>query len=80
MLDGLRLPIYGADDCAALRDNPVHVVGAEISRRRRERSAGDRGSEGVRRRRARIKTMACAKNSALDESGRSRRFERPLST
>ena len=58
MLEGLRLRVYGADDGTALRDPPLHMVGAEIPRRRRERSAGEWGSEGVRRPRARIKTMA----------------------
>ena len=30
MLEGLRLPIYGADDGAALRGHPVHVVGGKF--------------------------------------------------
>ena len=40
MLDRLRLPVYGDDDGAALRDI-LFVVGADVSGRRREWSAGD---------------------------------------
>jgi hypothetical protein len=49
MLDGLRLPVYEADDGAALR-HPLHVGGGEIPRRRRERSAGNGRQEGVTQR------------------------------
>ena len=49
MLDGLRLLFYGADDGAALHDILFHVVGTEISRRRREPGTGDWGPEDVRR-------------------------------
>ena len=40
MLDSLRLPVYGADDGAALGD--TLFTWWELPRRRRERSAGDR--------------------------------------
>jgi hypothetical protein len=62
MLDGLRLPVYGADDGAAL--DPVHLAGAEISRRRRERSAGGWRPESVRRRDRVKNPVACAEKIA----------------
>ena len=71
MLDGLRLPVYGADDGAALRDIlftwwEQKFLGAAESG---APAIGDQ--EGVRRRAQGSKSVACAETTALDESGRS---------
>ncbi len=53
--------------CAAR--HPVHLVGAEIPRRRRERRAGDWGSEGVRRRGQESQLSGLCGEDRFGESG-----------
>ena len=70
MLDGLRLPVYGADDGAALRDILFTWGSRNFSAPpragRRRLGTGRRKAE-----RARAKLSGLAETTALSESGRS---------
>jgi hypothetical protein len=80
MLDGLRLPVYGADDGAALRGHPVHVVGGKFlgAAKGGAPAIGDTKAQGGGALGSKLNGLR--EDVALDESERSRRFERPLST
>ena len=80
MLDGLRLPVYGADDGAALRDIlftwwEQKFLGAAESG---APAIGDTKAQGGGALGSKLNGLR--EDVALDESERSRRFERPLST
>ena len=71
MLDGLRLPVYGGDDGAALRDILLTWWEQKFLGAAESGCAGDRRQEGVRWRGQESKLSGLCGEDCFGESGRS---------